>query len=195
MPSRETLLRYQSPVTAPDGTEYEARACGSAMPGGTWQGWIEFVPLDGGEPLRSGRETTQPNRVDTAYWATGVSPVYLEGALNRALDGPAEIVIEQTPPPLFSGPAPGTSVTTQPGTTAVLDPFSVYEKGEALLRKQLNALSTWHLVNIAVTYELSDDTTNTLNSLPAGALVDIIVEGVRREVQPRKSTRAVRSRS
>jgi len=187
----ETLLRYQQSVTGPDGTLYEARACGSPMPGGTWQGWIEFVPLDGGEPLRSGRETTQPNRVDTAYWATGVSPVYLEGALKRALDGPAEIVIEQTPPPLFSGPAPGTSVTTQPGTTAVLDPFSVYEKGEALLRKQLGALSAWHLVNIVVAYELSDSGTATLSSLPAAALIDIIVSGVRKErnAVPRRFSR------
>ena len=185
----ETLLRYQQSVTGPDGTLYEARACGSPMPGGTWQGWIEFVPLDGGEPLRSGRETTQPNRVDTAYWATGVSPVYLEGALKRALAGPAEIVIEQTPPPLFSGPAPATSVTTQPGTPAVLDPFSVYEKGEALLRKQLGALSAWHLVNIIVAYELSDSGTATLSSLPAAALVDIIVSGVRKErnAVPRRS--------
>src|SRR6187431_1624613 len=175
----ETLLRYQQPVGGPDGTLYEARACGSPMPGGTWQGWIEFVPLDGGEPLRSGRETTQPNRVDTAYWATGVSPVYLEGALKRALDGPAEIVIEQTPPPLFSGPAPGTSVTTQPGTTAVLDPFSVYEKGEALLRKQLGALSAWHLVNIAVEYELSNEPMERLNRLSAPSLVNLIVEATR----------------
>jgi hypothetical protein len=177
----ETLLRYQQPVAGPDGTLYEARACGSPMPGGTWQGWIEFVPLDGAGPVRSGRETTQPNRVDTAYWATGVSPVYLEGALKRALAGPTEIVIEQPPPPLFSGPAASTSVTMQPGTAAVLDPFSVYEKGEPLLRKQLGALSAWHLVNIIVAYELSEAGTPALGSLPAAALIDIIISGVRKE--------------
>ena len=177
----ETLLRYQQTVAGPDGTLYEARACGSPLPGGTWQGWIEFVPLDGGEPLRSGRETTQPNRVDTAYWATGVSAVYLEGALKRAMAGPTEIVIEHTPPPLFSGPAPGTSVSAQNGAAAVLDPFSVYEKGEALLRKQLGALSAWHLVNIIVAYELSDAGSAALSSLPAAALIDMIVSGVRKE--------------
>jgi hypothetical protein len=191
----ETLLRYQNPVTAPDGTEYEARACGSPMPGGTWQGWIEFVPVRGGEPVRTPRETTQPNRVDTEYWATGVSAVYLDGALRRALTKPIETETLPTEPAIFPGPAPSSMVPADNHTVAVLDPFSVYEKGEALLRKQLNALSTWHLVNIAVTYELSDDTTNTLNSLPAGALVDIIVAGVRREIEPRKTTRAARSRS
>jgi hypothetical protein len=185
----ETLLRYQHTVRGPDGTVYEARACGSPMQGGTWQGWIEFVPLDGGEPLRSGRETTQPNRVDTAYWATGVSPVYLEGALNRALAGPTEIVIEDTPPPLFSGPAPASTVGSQSGTTAVLDPFSVYEKGEPLLRRQLGALSAWHLVNIIVAYELSEIGAPALSSLSAPALIDIIVSAVRkeREVVQRRS--------
>ena len=178
----ETLLQYQHTVSGPDGTVYEARACGSPMPGGTWQGWIEFVPLDGGKPLRSGRETTQPNRADTAYWASGVSPVYLEGALRRALSGPTEIVIEETPPPMFDGPAPATTVVTQPGTSAVLDPFSVYEKGEPLLRKQLAALSSWHLVNIITAYELSDLNATTLGTMSAAALIDIILTGVRKEI-------------
>ena len=82
----ETLLQFQTPVVAPDGTPYEARACGASM-GGTsvWEGWLEFIPIGGGDPVRSGRETTQPNRIDTEYWATGLEPVYLEGALLRAL--------------------------------------------------------------------------------------------------------------
>src|SRR3954468_12916874 len=181
----ETLLEYQQPVVASDGTTYRARACGSPMAGNGWQGWIEFVPSDGGGPVRTGRETTQPNRVDTEYWATGVSAVYLEGALRRALAKPIEVETPSIQPAIFPGPAPSLSVPADGHAVAVLDPFSVYEKGEALLRKQLNALSTWHLVNIAVTYELSDAPPNTLNSLPAGALVDIIVAGVRREIEPR----------
>jgi hypothetical protein len=81
----KTLLRFQHPVAAPDGTLYEARASGGPLTGNTWQGWIEFVPIDGGKRLRTPRETTQPNRIDTEYWATGLTPVYLEGALRRAL--------------------------------------------------------------------------------------------------------------
>ena len=38
-----------------------------------------------GETLRSFRETTQPNLTDLRYWATGLTPVYLEGALERIL--------------------------------------------------------------------------------------------------------------
>ena len=44
---------------------------------------IEFVPVHGGTPLRSSRETTQPNKADAEYWASGLTMVYLEGALER----------------------------------------------------------------------------------------------------------------
>jgi hypothetical protein len=175
----ETLLQYQKPVQAPDGTRYEARACGAPLRGGTWQGWFEFVPITGGAPVRTARETTQPNRADTVYWATGVSAVYLEGALHRALLPPAEIARHSEPPPMFGAPAPSPMVPAEHETAAVLDPFSVYEKGEALLRKQLGALSAWHLVNIAVSYELTSRSRAALARLPAAALVEIIVSGVR----------------
>jgi len=158
----ETLLQFQEHVIA-DGTVYEARACGAPMPGGTWQGWIEFIPLNGGQPVRSPRETTQPNRADTVYWATGLTPVYLEGALRRALEPPLVVSVPPTQPAVFDGPAPSTVVSSADMVpTSVLDPFSVYEKGEALLRRQLAALSAWHLVNIALEYELTDlDGTST----------------------------------
>jgi hypothetical protein len=65
--------------------QYEARAYGAAIDDVLWEGWVEFVPIDGGPPVRSPRETTQPNRVDTEYWASGLTAVYLEGALIRAL--------------------------------------------------------------------------------------------------------------
>ena len=178
----ETLLQYQHPVIAPDGTHYEARACGGPMgSAGMWQGWIEFVPLSGGEPVRSPRETTQPNRVDTEYWATGVSAVYLEGALARALAKPVTFAVVPKPPALFDGPAPSPGIPVDSGQASVLNPFSVYEKGEPLLRKQLSALSSWHLVNIVLAYELNDDGVAALNRLPAPELVEMIVKGVRKE--------------
>jgi hypothetical protein len=39
---------------------------------------------NGGPALRTGRETTQPNRDAVAYWASGLEPVYFEGAFVRA---------------------------------------------------------------------------------------------------------------
>ncbi len=179
----ETLLQYQAAIAAPGGTVYRAKACGAPMSDGMWQGWLEFTPADGGEPVRSPRETTQPNRTDTEYWASGLTPIYLEGALRRALEGPVRVPVTTVAPPRFESPA--ASVTTvparEPAAHSVLDPFSVYEKGEALLRRQLGALSAWHLVNIIIEYELSQAPAEALNALPAADLIEIIVSGVAAE--------------
>jgi hypothetical protein len=183
----ETLLVFQSPVMAPDGTLYEARACGSEMPGGGWQGWLEFVPLSGGPPVHTPRETTQPNRVDTEYWATGLTPVYLEGALGRALTTPPMVRTTPPEPSIFAGPAPSTVKRSAAVSTAsVLNPFSVYEKGESLLRRQLGALSVRHLVNIAIEYELSDEPVERLNQLSATSLIELIVKGTREELSQQR---------
>jgi hypothetical protein len=153
------------------------------MTGEMWQGWIEFIPVHGGEPRRSPRETTQPNRTDTVYWATGLTSVYLEGALRRAMDQPLAVPVPPPQPSVFAGPAGSTVMSpSDAAPTSILDPFSVYEKGEALLRRQLAALSAWHLVNIALEYELTDLDVQTLNRLPAAELIELIVSGVRQEL-------------
>jgi hypothetical protein len=36
--------------------------------------------------LRTGQETTQPSRETLDYWAGGLEPVYLQGAMTRAID-------------------------------------------------------------------------------------------------------------
>ena len=179
----ETLLVYQTPIAGPDGTPYEARAVGDDMPGGGWQAWIEFLPLAGGPPVHTARETTQPNRTDTEYWATGLTPVYLEGALKRALALPHLVATAPPQPSVFRNPAPSTAArAVEVSPSSVLNPFSVYEKGEALLRSQLNALSAWHLVNIAIEYELSDEPVERLNRFAAPVLVELIVEATRNAV-------------
>jgi len=155
------------------------------MSGGTWEGWIEFIPVDGGEPVRSPRETTQPNRTDTEYWATGLGGVYLEGALKRALDTPVTPPVMPPQPSIFNTPSSTLGTPVDTGPASILDPFSVYEKGEPLLRKQLAALSAWHLVNIAAEYELTDLDVETLNRLPANELIELIVGGVKGEANRR----------
>jgi hypothetical protein len=77
---REITLR------SPDGTAYH-RALVYAEPNGrtTWAGFVEFVPAKGDRAVRTGHETTQSNIEGVAYWGTGLEPVYLEGALSRAL--------------------------------------------------------------------------------------------------------------
>jgi hypothetical protein len=173
----EVLVEFAEAITAEDGKNYTARAVGSEMPDGKWQGWIEFVPLGEGEPVRSSRETTQPNRADTEYWATGLTYVYLEGALRRALNRPVRPLAKPLERPFFDAPADAFAVSET--TESVLDPFSVYRKGEALLRRQLSALAGWHLVNIIRRYELSDEDPARLGAREPADLVEMIITAVR----------------
>jgi len=160
---------------------FRARACGAPMSDGRWTAWVEFIPLDRGQPLRSPRETTQPNRTDAEYWASGLTPVYLEGALRRAQCPPVRKKIESLEP-TFNQPAADLAdpYDLPPPSDAVFDPVSVYQKSEGLLRQQLRALSSWHLVNIIRAYGISQEPASVLNQLPAPALIARIVVACRR---------------
>ena len=138
-------------------------------PGNGKAGWSSstWTPASA---VRSPRETTQPNRTDTVYWATGLTPVYLEGALQRALHPtvlarPRTQATRRSTSPRPISPEP-------PVPDSILNPFSVYRKGEALLRRQLGAFSVWHLVNIVRDHELSDLSAATLNAMRADDLVE-----------------------
>ena len=81
----ELIQRYEARVEDEAGASYEVAVYGAAREDGTWEGWVEFRPAAGVGPiLRTGRETSQPNREALAYWASGLEPVYLEGAFARA---------------------------------------------------------------------------------------------------------------
>jgi hypothetical protein len=180
----EVLARFAEPLTTTDGVQYLAQACGAPNTDGLWEGWIEFAPIGKGEAIRSARETTQPNRTDAEYWATGLTATYLEGALDRALHPIVRRTVTAARP-IFDESAPGIVARDEVPIVprAVLDPFSVYEKGEGLLRKELGALSAWHLANIIRHYDLSDESPAVLNRMNAAALVELIVRGVRSEVK------------
>jgi hypothetical protein len=183
----EVFVQFAHPVIDENGIAYHAQACGARRADGMWDGWIEFVPVRGGEPLRSSRETTQPNRTDTAYWATGLTPVYLEGALARAQNPLIRHEVE-TAEPVFDGPAPPFARPEAPSAVApeaILDPFEVYEKGEGLLRGRLGALAPGHLLKIIAAYDLSSEPASRLNRLPATALIEIIISAVRAQMPSR----------
>jgi hypothetical protein len=187
----EVFVEFSEPVTSKDGRTFFARACGAEMDNARWQGWIEFIPADGGAPLRSGRETTQPNRTDTAYWATGLTGVYLEGALNRALNPPALPSIPSLGTPVFDGPADARGKeTNEPTRESVLNPFSAYRKGESMLRSQLGALSGWHLINIIEAYGLSDQRTADLEATPETVLTEMIVSAVQKRTLAETSVKS-----
>lgn len=81
----ERIHTYTTAVTSGEGIRYRVHAYGAQNERGSWYGWLVFEP-DGttGAVLRTDRETTQPHRADLAYWASGLEPVYLDGALTRA---------------------------------------------------------------------------------------------------------------
>jgi hypothetical protein len=87
----EFIHQYSTPLQVARGLRYVARAYADRQPGGLWEGWFVFFPFAGGEPLATDRETTQSKRDDLVYWAMGITPTYLEGALQRALEGRPEV--------------------------------------------------------------------------------------------------------
>jgi hypothetical protein len=185
MPVVETLHEYDVPVAAPTGEPYYARACGRRREDGTWEGWLEFDAHDGTSVLRTGRETTQPNWADLAYWATDISAVYLEGALARALEPKKPIVVRAPRPPAFDGPAeerlpvePSPAAAETEALEPVLDPFEVYARGESVLRARLHALATWHLRTIARAYGIVPDPV-LVETISKAGLVEAIVAAAR----------------
>ena len=78
------VLRYPDLISA-DTAVYRASAHGERQDNGLWSGYFVFAPVDGGRSAITGRETTQSSFEMLAYWARGITPVYLEGALERAL--------------------------------------------------------------------------------------------------------------
>ena len=78
------------PVTTLDtpwtmnGRQYRVMIEGEERKDGTWAGRVVFA--DGRKTRRTSQETSQPDRKALEYWATGLEPVYLEGAFGRAKD-------------------------------------------------------------------------------------------------------------
>ncbi len=79
------LVREHHARVADGDNVYVAHVYGDRRADGTWGAWLEFHPTDGRRSvLRTDQETSQPNLKAVEYWADGLEPVYLEGALARA---------------------------------------------------------------------------------------------------------------
>ena len=182
--ARVVSIYPRSPLALPNGRVFTAQACGRERDDGLWEGWLEFVPNDGSAVLRSQRETTQPNLADLEYWATGLTPIYLQGALERTLTPPPAVVPPPPVTPVYDAPAPAQTSVTDAADVAVdadpvLNPFSVYAKGEDLLRRQLGALSRRHLRAIIAGYDLAGRSSVVLDVLSTAELIELIVDAVR----------------
>ena len=79
----EVVHEREIRIAQPDKETYRVTAM-AELRGNVWIGWLEFASEIDGSILRTDEETSQPTRDDVAYWASGLEPVYLEGALRRA---------------------------------------------------------------------------------------------------------------
>ena len=79
------FLQPQNVSIEDQGTLYVPHVYGNERADGTWEAWIEFTPVGDGGLRATDRETTQPNRAAVEYWASGLEPVYYEGAFRRAV--------------------------------------------------------------------------------------------------------------
>lgn len=177
----DVLLRLSEAVQGENGTAYVAQICGRAADDGRWEGWIELLPVGGGAAVRSARESQQSNRAELEYWATGLTPVYVEGALARAL-APTAVMLEPERRSVYDTPADRPAAAWGAATTprAVLDPFAVYAQGEDVLRQELGALGRSHLANVIAAYGLALDSGHTIAAESDGALAERIIAAVRR---------------
>jgi hypothetical protein len=89
---------------------FDGRVVGRQAGDGTWEGWLEFAPANGAERLVTDVESRQQTRVQLLRWASGLTPVYAEGALHRARR-PAALAFEAA-----QGAAPDRPATDQERT-------------------------------------------------------------------------------
>jgi hypothetical protein len=182
----EVLVKFDEPITAPSGKIYLAQAVGKEVDGGLWDGWLEFQGVEDGLALASGRETTQPNRKNLEYWAQGLTKVYLEGALDRAIslaEPPRERASIEPEASRFSEPATRSTNTFSPrplSRRAILDPFQVYSQGEEILLGELRALSRDHLENIAAANGIRIHNPGGIKAASKEDLIETIVGDARR---------------
>jgi hypothetical protein len=168
----EVLVEFDTTVIGPDGVRWAPRVCGTLASDGLWDGWIEFTPTNSTtDSIRTPRETKQPKRADLLYWAQGLTQVYLDDALVRALRPPRREYRRPSARARYESPAP----------RPVLNPFDVYLQGERVLRNELSALSIPLLRDIVIGFRLGSAT--TASSGDRGTLIAAILTGVRRPIE------------
>ena len=187
-----TLVQFDAPVIDASGERYTAKACGREREDRLWEAWIEFENERDGNVVRSVRETTQPNLTDLNYWATGLTPVYLDGALARTLNTPAPKTPVVVVPPRYDRPAQRRAPRSS-GHESILNPFSVYEKSPDLLAQELTALRGWHLKQIIKDYGLADEQDTPLDAMNEAELGSLILRRVR-DLHPRTPVDGARKR-
>ena len=65
---------------------FHPRVVARELGDGTWEAWLEFVPVTNSAASCVTRgETRQHTRTAVERWASGITRIYAEGALDRAI--------------------------------------------------------------------------------------------------------------
>jgi hypothetical protein len=174
----EVLRSFEEPIRDDSG-EYHARVIGRLANDHMWEGWLEFVPLDGGSTdvlVISPVESRQPEREHLAYWASGLTVVYAEGALQRARR-PIIVRTRVAEGPASDAPAPR-NISEMPryaGPEPVLDPFEVGSRSLDILAQELRALGRARLLNIIAAYNLNSGGTDLRQFTDAQLITRIVL--------------------
>jgi hypothetical protein len=181
----EVLVSFDDPVTDETG-QYRARAIGRLCADKMWEGWLEFVPLDGqSDVVVGGVESRQPEREHLVYWATGLTPVFLDGALRRARN-PVTVRVKPIELPYSSAPAARVARrrVAASGPEPVLDPFDIASHSPDQLRQSLGALNRPRLLNIIAAYDLNSPGEN-VGWMSDAQLIHFIVTAAAAHVRAR----------
>jgi hypothetical protein len=102
----------------------------------------------------------------------------LEGALQRALEPPpTRPVVREATRPHFDAPAPHIRADATKTPQPVLNPFAVYRQGEYVLVRELGALNTARLRDVAVGFGLLD--ASAASGMSRESLTAVILAAVR----------------
>ena len=171
----EVLRSFDESITHASGT-YRPRVVGRYAEDGMWEGWLEFVPDRGGEVVVSAVESRQPELNHLQYWAQGLTPVYAEGSLSRALR-PLTVRTRMVELPASDAPARRLIRETYTGPRPILDPFEVGERSLDVLAQELGAIGRARLLHIIAAYHMAPHAVDT-TAMSDQALIGMIVETV-----------------
>jgi hypothetical protein len=185
----DVFRSFDEPIRHSSGS-YAARVVGRHASDGMWEGWLEFVPIEPGqsEVIVSSVESRQPAREHLEYWAKGLSVVYAEGSLDRAVH---PITVRTRLAGTAASDAPAPRVITEPvhgvapGPDPVLDPFDIGSRSLDILTQELNALNRPRLLNIIDAYDLNPGTED-IGWMSDAQLVRFIVVAVDVQLLPRR---------
>jgi hypothetical protein len=149
----EVLRSFDEQIRHSSGT-YHPRVVGRYAEDKMWEGWLEFVPVDGGKAVVSAVESRQPERSHLEYWAQGLTVVYAEGSLDRALH-PITVRTRAVEQPVSDAPARRVVKVAYTGPRPILDPFEVGERSLDILAQELRALGRARLLHIIAAYNFS----------------------------------------